>query len=370
MSNNKLNVVSIQEASDIISNVLSASFQKLTVPPNIMLHGSVGVGKSTIINNLPKTLSEMTGIPESDIIVIDIRLNGMCDGAELTGIPHVVDGEMRFSTPEWFPSDDGKFYILFFDEITTGNQSVLAAALRVLLDRTIQNGKKLPDTCAIVAAGNRKEDKTGCVPLKPAASNRFTMHLEIGKIADATLSFMVNNRFNQDLIGFLEWKKELINKPTTEEAGFPTPRSWDFVNTNILSSEYITQNEHLLTSCIAGAVGSEAAIQFMAYREVSEKLPNWHRIRKGDLVYTFDKTGDNDSILYAIGVAICFEFLDTLSNDLTEETSRLVDVLKQLPRECKIICFRTMKRDMSIASKLFSNKELLEEFKTVASVVK
>jgi hypothetical protein len=29
-----------------------------------------------------------------------------------------------------------------------------------------------------------------------------------------------------------------------------------------------------------------------------------------------------------------------------------------------------MKRDMSIASKLFSNKELLEEFKTVASVVK
>lgn len=370
MGNNKLNVVSIKEASDIITNLISSSFLRSSVPPNIMLHGSVGVGKSTIINKLPVGISEMTGIPESDIVVIDVRLNGMCDGAELTGIPHVVDGEMRFSTPEWFPEDDGKFYILFFDEITTANQSVLAAALRVLLDRSIQNGKKLPDTCAIVAAGNRKEDKTGCVPLKPAASNRFALHLEIGKIAEATLSYMVNKRFDRDLIGFLEWKKDLINKPTTEEAGFPTPRSWEFVNEHILSSDYITHNEHLLPSCVAAAVGTEAAIQFMAYREVSERLPDWGAIRAGSVVYTFDRNGNNDSILYAIGVAICFEFIDTLKNGLSDETARLVGVLKQLPRECKIVCFRTMKRDTVAASKMFSSLELLEEFKKVAAYVR
>jgi len=72
-------------------------------PPNMMLTGAPGVGKSDMTNNLKNKIAEDLGISVGKIHVIDIRLAGM-DGAEVQGIAYVSrDDQMEYSTPPWFP---------------------------------------------------------------------------------------------------------------------------------------------------------------------------------------------------------------------------------------------------------------------------
>lgn len=364
----KMNDVSIVEAAKLLKIVISDAFKNNKIPSNICIEGPPGVGKSGITNNLPEVLAPVLNVDESQIVVIDVRLGAM-EASDVQGIPFVCDGEMKFSTPEWFPEDDGKYYILLMDELMNCAQSVQHAAYRLILDRSIHNGKVLPDRCAVVGLGNRKEDKTGAKPLLPAAANRFALHMSITKFRDS-LDYMVQKRFDSSIVAFLEYNSDAIYRPPVSESAFPTPRSWEFVNRHLTNSELV-DDEFLLNIAVSGAVGSVTAAEFLSFREYNSHLPDWSRIRQGDQGYHYKVNTSDTALMFSLGTAIAFELIDALNGDKFDEIDNLCDViLDHLPSEIIIVTIRNIKRDMKAAAKMPRSKKLFEHFKKIAAYVR
>lgn len=361
--NNLMNNVDTAQATEIISATILDGFKRNVVPMNVMLHGAVGIGKSSIINVLPSQIATSLGVAEDQVVLVDIRLNGMSDGADLTGIPYVHEGTLRFSTPEWYPKDDGKYYIIFFDEMNTAHQSVMSAALRVLLDRTIQNGTSLPTRCAIVAAGNRKKDKTGAKTLPPAAANRFGIHLnlETDMLVEPFIDYAISQGWNRSIVGYLTWRKGNLYVNDGDNEAFTTPRSWEFVN-NHLNNQSLPA--HLLDTVIAGAIGTATAMDFAGFREYDGQLPDFEKIRKGTT--TFKIPEGEEGLKFAIASSLGFEVTDAMRKDAESEVTNLLHILDQLPKELHVVTFRVIVNTPDIRRKVMSYSEVKTRFVAVS----
>lgn len=376
----KMNKVTISQTKDMLKALIGNAFSTKASPENIMIGGSPGVGKSSIVFQVAKELEEEFDI---EIEVIDVRLSCM-EASDVQGIPHNADTgefyespngtvvpkkEMITSTPHWFPTNPNKFYILFFDEITNSSVSVQHAAYRILLDRSIQNGNKLPDTCAIVAAGNLKEDKTGAKPMLPAAANRFGVHLEIDKdrLLESFVAYAMNNNFHRSIVGYLQWKPTSLFDISTGDTGgaFATPRSWEFVNNHMKNPRLY---EALLDMAIAGAIGTGVAVDFAGFREYEGLLPDFTKIRSGEETYEFPM--GEEGIKFAVTTALSYEILDILGmenvNAAKVEMDNLVNIIKGVPVEMLIVMFRSLSVDKSKMVKIFSFPSLRAEYSKVS----
>lgn len=382
-TNNRANAVSIAQAAELMYAVVRDGFKRGTTPQNICLTSAPGTGKSAITWQLGERLTEDFGKPCE---VIDLRLSGM-ENSDILGIPYVDHSGIRngeahhsehrqmfFSTPAWWPNDPDKNYILFLDELMNAPAHVQHAAYRLILDRSVQNGTVLPDNVAIIAAGNRKEDKTGAKPLLPAAANRFGMHLEIdqGKAKDAFISYAMQKGLDRTIVGYLSFKGESVYQtPSDGESAFATPRSWEFADVHI-KNEAIASSEGLLTVAIAGAIGSATAVDYMGFREYYQQLPDWKKIREGKL--EFKMPSNDEGLKYAISSSLAFEFLDAMRIDDMEESKKQVDnlcaVFDQTPPELKVVCFKTMASDNATRMKFAKYKSMLEQFNQVKSKMK
>lgn len=387
---NIANAVDISGASEMMSAVIGNAFLKNQIPQNICLHGSPGLGKSAITWQLAESLGKQLG---KEVEVIDIRLSAM-EAADVQGIPYVADAgfrlkavhssgeefeydakEMFFSTPAWWPRDPNKYYILFLDELLNCGPQVQHAAYRLILDRSIQNGSVLPDNCAIVAAGNLKEDKTGAKPLMPAAANRFGLHLVIDRkrAHESFIEYAFNRRMEESIIGFMNWQtSEAIYKaPVDGEAAFATPRSWEFLNDH-LQNPLLAGNRRLLSIAAAGAVGSAMSNKFMGFLDYYDKLPNWQDIRKKGVKYDMPK--DDETLKYAVASAITYQFLEAMNledeKQSQKEVSNLCEVMKHLPPESKTISFKLMRSDEATMVKFIDYPDLLAEFNKVSKHIK
>lgn len=384
------NAVDIAGASEMMTAVIGEAFKANEIPQNICLHGSPGLGKSAITWQLADSLGQQLG---KEVEVIDIRLSAM-EAADVQGIPFVADAgykqrgtngegiqfdydvkEMFFSTPAWWPRDPNKYYILFLDELLNCGPQVQHAAYRLILDRSIQNGSILPDSCAIVAAGNLKEDKTGAKPLMPAAANRFGLHLVIDRARahESFIEYAFKKRFDKAIIGFMNWQasQAIYQPPTDGEAAFATPRSWEFLNAH-LKNKVLASSERLLSIAAAGAVGSAMANKFMGFRLYYDKLPNWVPIRREGKSYDMPK--DDETLKYAVASAITYEILDAMniedSKQSQKEVANLCEVLKQLPTESKTISFKLMRSDEATMVRFIDYPPLRDEFAKISMHIK
>lgn len=340
-----VNKVDIQEAKNLITSVIQATLNgELSKHINICIHGSPGVGKSSIVKQ---------AADEFGIDLIDLRLSAMESG-DVLGIPFVFNGEMEFSTPKWWP-DGSRPSILFLDELKTASPSVQVAAFRLILDRSIQNGKTLPSNCIIMAAGNLKEDKSGARDLLPAAANRFDMHLIIDKnrLSESFLNHAVMQGYDRSVIGYLTWKKSSIYGKIGDEEAFASPRTWEGVS-NIRRLGITDKN--MLSVAIAGAVGSAESISFMSYLEYNHMLPDWERIREGDNNYKYTIASGDQCLEYSVAVGAAIELLDCVQKKDAEGIKNLCErIVKPLSTEMKVICIRTTKRNLSAGASLLAN---------------
>lgn len=356
---NILNSVSISKAKELIKPI-AAMAHKGIAPLNVMLTGSPGLGKSTIVKDIAK---------EMGFGLIDLRLASL-DPTDVGGLPFVSDGVMKFSDPEWFKEimeNADKPYIIFLDEVTNASISTQAAAYRLLLDREINNGKKLPDTTFIIGAGNTKEDQSGAKPLIPPFANRFGLHLYIDKrqAADSFIQHAVENRFDRNIIGFLSYKKSNVSVPYNNNPSFATPRTWEFVDTYLKEQMYEGSDLDLV---IAGAVGTDVAVEFSSYRKLHSKLPDWNKLINDDS-YDYTLPQDDEALKYALSIGLAIELLDCLSIDNAKGVKRLSAFLEEFSDEIKILVFRTMKKDSQTMRKFVKYAELLKEFKSISKYV-
>src|SRR5690606_13846188 len=97
----------------------------------IMIHGAMGIGKSSIVKELAK---------EMGYNVIDERLSQI-EPADLRGIPvprDVDNGvEVHWAVPAHFPKEGCEDTILFLDELPNANPTVQQAAYQLILDGEI-----------------------------------------------------------------------------------------------------------------------------------------------------------------------------------------------------------------------------------------
>jgi hypothetical protein len=263
----------------------------------IFLWGPPGIGKSDIVGQITNSL------PNSHLI--DIRLS-LWEPTDIKGIPYFDSnaGTMVWAAPAELPSEEFAAQydniVLFLDEMNSAAPSVQAAAYQLILNRRVGQ-YKLPDNVVIVAAGNREADKGVTYRMPAPLANRF-VHLELRVDFDDWFQWAVDNRINNEVVGYLTFsKKDLYDfDPKSPSRSFATPRSWSFV------SELLDDNldENTTTDLVSGSVGEGLAVKFMAHRKVAASMPNPTDILAGKVK---EMTGKEISAMYSLTVSLCYE---------------------------------------------------------------
>lgn len=305
--------MTIKKAKELIKIILQKNHL------NIMLHGSMGIGKSDCIKQIAQELNWKFS---------DIRLSMMMP-SDLLGIPYPDKTHTKASWlyPNIFPPPKSKEnYIILLDEIGLASASVQGASYRICLDRSLGEHYILPEGVRLIAATNKITDQSLVQRMSKALANRF-VHFFIEPDLESWKEWAFRNNVNEMVIGFLTFKSNMLFRdPKSEEFAFCTPRSWTYLSR--LLNFGITDQDAL-----GGAVGESAASEFLAYTEIYAKLPDVNKILQGEKVLV----PNEPSILYALSSSLVVK-----SNKKNIEN--IFKFCEQIPKEFHILTIRDIAR--------------------------
>jgi hypothetical protein len=281
--------------------LIERAMKKRIVP---ILKGSPGIGKSDIMRKIAAA---------HNLKLVDIRL-AQVDPVELNGFPNfTVDGKATYAPMDIFPtagqalplkpehadmqeaydsilqvgSEEGikefqkeycySGWLLFFDEITSANRQVQAAAYKIILDHLVGQFDLHPKALC-VAAGNLSSDKAVVNQMSTALQSRM-LHLTLGVDKDEWVQWALRSKIDARVIAFIEFRKDLLHNfnPNHQDETFPCPRTWEFVARYIEDDEKIGVN---LMPALAGMVSAGAASEFFTFCEIWQDLPSLEDIAR------------------------------------------------------------------------------------------
>lgn len=332
----KISEVTLGGAAEYITGSLKHAIANNQTPDTVMLHSAPGIGKSKTIESIAEQFRPQfeSKFPNKKFRFIDIRVGAM-DPAEIQGVPFLPHNEglkegeqymdLRYSTPQWFPKED-ECGILFLDELSNAPIPNQQACYRIVLDRSIQNGTKMPKEFMIIAAGNRKEDKTGAKGLIPALASRFTTHFYIRADKDEFTTYALRNKFDEKLVAFLNFKPQfLVGTPSGDECGYPNPRNWESVSKIRLNPNH---SEDIMTAAVYGCIGREAGQDFFGFLQFYGRLPDFDRVERGDTSWRLPEGSDKDlGLRFALMIACAYRIVGCLEEDNYQPAEHLVELL-------------------------------------------
>ena len=232
----------------------------LNLQQPVFMHGPVGLGKSSLINQIAEKTNRN---------VIDLRM-GQLDISDLRGIPYYnkTTNKMEWASPVCLPSDPDDNSILFLDEFNCANPSVQASAYQLILDRKVGD-YKLPAKVSVVAAGNRDKDFGVTFKIASPLLNRF-VHLNLDYDVPTWLEWASAEKdFNQKVIDYIRvFPDDLFIKEWNPSfKSFVSPRSWHFVSNllNNLENGDHTKDVTFVQNIIASCIGESIALKFVDY---------------------------------------------------------------------------------------------------------
>lgn len=323
----------------------------------IYITSKPGVGKSAIV----RSLSEEFNIP-----LYDARLAQFAP-EDLRGVPYpnVELKETEWFTPTFFPRKD-ELSILFLDELDKAKPSVQNAALQLLLDRRLGE-YKLPDRVFIIAAGNTLSDNSFSIPLSSALNNRM-LHIEMESDVSDWIKWATTNigtdakpidKIEEDIIGFIQFKPDLMHAYNDKERAWPSPRTWEFLSK--LLRDFPHKNKELkIINLSTMAIGESASREFHAYRKLYKNI-NPKDIIKGEYPNLIDK-----DISFKFAISSCLGFYvknHGLKNK--EEAKNCLGFIGKLSDEFKVIIYKLMNERNQLNNKL--NDWCPEESKEILS---
>lgn len=356
----------LSDAQKIVRNAV-----KTNIP--VMLWGPPGIGKSSVIHQTAKELNR---------VVVDLRL-AQLEPTDLRGVPmpNRETGRAEWYLPAFWPTSaredttrtvvdaDGKETkvpvkageclegpgIIFLDEIEKAPVSVKNASLQLVLDRMV-GSYRLPDDWSIVCAGNREEDGAFSQPLGSALSNRM-IHLEIDPDVEAWASWARDNEVEEDIIGFLHFKQDLLYKQTEEHA-FPTPRSW-VIASNLIKAVKSNKDQKEL---LASAVGRGAAMEYVTWANVYKNV-NPEEVFEGKMP---DFNGQEQSFKYAVALSVAFH-LRKRKNGIKKSEEHVANFLGMLSPELRVVFLKQQTlQTMEAMAKHPAFKERVKEIMKIA----
>jgi len=174
--------------------------------------------------------------------------------------------------------------VIIFDEINSAMPIVQAASYQLILDRRVGE-LVLPETCLILAAGNREGDGGVTFSLATPLRDRMT-HVEmIPDYSDWIENFAVPKRLNAGTIAFIKETGakyfNTLSPKDTSHSGGSSPRSWTRVSDfqNMRENEGIS--ESVYRAMVAGRVGTKAGIEYVTYINNMADLPSVMDILNG-----------------------------------------------------------------------------------------
>ena len=264
------NKVSSKELYEIIKknveSVISNKELAMKLPP-ILIHGSPGLGKSSIVKEVAKDLG---------INLIDVRL-AQIEPCDIKGLP-VPDNEnhvMRWYVNGTWPRDPDSKGILFIDELNSCEKSVQCASYELVLDRKLGDLYKIPDGWTIVAAGNNTTDHAIATTMSSALANRF-MHLELVSNTEDWVLWAQQHDIHPSVIGFINYRNEYLFHMDHEnlERGWPSPRSWERVSHILNLYSNLDPDSPVLRKLVYGLVGNRAGVEFIEFFKNNSQFDN------------------------------------------------------------------------------------------------
>ena len=346
-------VVSAQEfqnvAIDYYFNELGKGIKPKNISP-IMVWGAPGVGKSESVYNIARELEVKTG---KKVTVLDVRLS-LFNPVDLRGIPSANADKTAavWLKPAIFNFDDSEdvINILFLDELSTCSAAVQACAYQITLDRRIGE-HKLPDNVLVIAAGNRKEDKSVSIQMPKALANRM-MHFDVESDLKSWKEWAIHNDIDYRVIGFLEYKPNYLEVGVNvNDLAYPTPRSWARVS-EIIKTLGMTDNSNIL---ISATVGMGVASEFLQFCKCTDKLPNVDKIFEGEC----DEVPNDIDIIYSLITAMTIKFKEYIENG--KKVNNAIKFAMKMPLDFSLILHQNLVAYLNSNYKSTNQLTMLED---------
>jgi hypothetical protein len=290
----------------------------------VILTGDHGIGKSQFVKQYADSIgAEM----------VDIRL-GQVETGDIIGLPRESlekyidkDGNEQerpvtsYSPPWWFPTNDGKKHVIFFDELNrASSREVMQAVFQVLTDKRIYE-HLLPEDTMIFAAINDDITKYQVLEMDPALVDRFFVQ-KFEPTHEDWLTYAKEKGVENEIVEFLTQRRELIDPPTQDViaadqnnnaglAKYPSRRSWftfsevmknikDKVQLyeNIDGVQRVTNNVETLSlvrEAAEGFVGFQAAgmlVEWLPLMQMKdEEIPEINIVTAEDILAGCDSSG-------------------------------------------------------------------------------
>jgi hypothetical protein len=286
--------------------------------------GPPGIGKSSAVAQIAADMVDHTDGSQYELF--DLRLSDK-EPSDIGGIPFPIDDPnpdnkmkkvLEFLVTDLLPFNTKKKAIVLLDEFDRADLSVQNVALQIILDRRV-NGHSLSENARIVLAGNGATD-VGTSPLSKAAANRIC-HIYIETASKAALKSWLSwaevSEVSAILQGFASYRQEVFGGVASktkgtgiEELAYATPRSFVYADKLLaVAAKMPFKTDDILPAMVAGCVGKAAAAEFLAYRDIFNKLPTIEQIVSNPQGVALPT---NPSVLYAFKRSLATAAADDL----------------------------------------------------------
>ncbi|MCV7384459.1 AAA family ATPase [Mycolicibacter longobardus] len=245
----------------------------------VLLWGNPGEGKTSMIES-----AAQRGWHIETVII------SQSEPSDLAGLPVVGPrGGVTLAPPAWakrLAETDGPT-ICFFDEFSTAQPSLQAAALRILTHSEV-GSLTLPESVAFVAAANPIDVAAAGWELAAPTASRF-IHLDFGMpldvfsdgvvagswptlpVYDLPPCFSALHAAEMALItGFLRIRESQLSVVPKDASArgraFPTPRTWDYAGALVALADVVNASHDVVRLLVAGAVGDATAHEYLSWR--------------------------------------------------------------------------------------------------------
>ncbi len=346
--------MSITKAQDY-HDVLQAIGICVSTRTPVLLWGNPGEGKTSMIESAVRH-----GWHIETVII------SQSEPSDLAGLPIVENGgQVTFAPPAWAKRLAGQSgpSICFFDEFSTAQPSLQAAALRVLTHGQV-GALQLPDTVTFVAAANPIDVAAAGWELAAPTASRFVhldfaMSLEVFSEAavtgnwptlpvyDTPTQFGTLYRAEMALItGFLKIRESQLSvipkDPAARGRAFPTPRTWEFAGKLIGMAEAVGASTEVIHLLAAGAVGDATAHEYLSWRENLD-LPDPDELLARDQEIDFSDLRP-DRVYVVLQSLLSALARDTTDARWTTALELCCQAAQQLGVECAVPAVRALMR--------------------------